>query len=72
VALNGLEGDAPWLSYTKDGVEQRIDADFIAGCDGFHGPSRKSIPAPLVREFERENRLAGSVFSRMCRPAIQN
>ena len=54
VALHDLESNAPWLTFTKDGVEQRVDADFIAGCDGFHGPSRKSIPAPLVREFERE------------------
>lgn len=54
VALHGLDGDAPYVTYTRDGAEQRIDCDFIAGCDGFHGPSRKAIPAPLVREFERE------------------
>ena len=54
VAIHGADSDAPAITYTKDGVEHRIDCDFIAGCDGFHGPSRKTIPAPLVREFERE------------------
>ncbi len=54
VAVHGIEGDAPYVTFTKDGVEQRIDAVFIAGCDGFHGPSRKVIPASAVREYERE------------------
>lgn len=53
VALHDVEGDRPFVTFTKDGAEQRIDADFIAGCDGFHGPSRKAIPAARVREFER-------------------
>lgn len=54
VAIHGVEGDAPYLTYTKDGEAHRIDAAFIAGCDGFHGPSRKAIPAAAVREYERE------------------
>ncbi|RYD68040.1 MAG: 4-hydroxybenzoate 3-monooxygenase [Sphingomonadales bacterium] len=54
VAIHGADSDAPALTYSKDGAVHRIDCDFIAGCDGFHGPSRKTIPAPLVREFERE------------------
>jgi p-hydroxybenzoate 3-monooxygenase len=54
VALHDLESDAPSVTYVKDGVEHRLHAEFIAGCDGFHGPSRKSIPAAKVREFERE------------------
>ncbi|HEX8486871.1 4-hydroxybenzoate 3-monooxygenase [Sphingomonas sp.] len=53
VALHDVDGDAPFVTYAKDGALQRIDADFIAGCDGFHGPSRKAIPAARVREFER-------------------
>ncbi|MDE2043309.1 MAG: 4-hydroxybenzoate 3-monooxygenase, partial [Alphaproteobacteria bacterium] len=40
-------------TYTKDGTKQRIDARFIAGCDGFHGPSRKAIPASAARNYER-------------------
>lgn len=54
VALHDLESDRPYLTFTKDGAEQRIEADFIAGCDGFHGPSRRAIPAARAREFERE------------------
>ena len=53
VALSGLDGDTPALTYMLDGAEQRIEADFIVGCDGFHGPSRKAIPPSVVREFER-------------------
>lgn len=54
VALHDIDGDAPFVTFTKDGAPARIDAQFIIGCDGFHGPSRKAIPASAVREFERE------------------
>ena len=54
VTLHDLESDAPSLTYVKDGATHRIEASFIAGCDGFHGPSRKAIPAHLMREYERE------------------
>ncbi|MFM5894064.1 MAG: 4-hydroxybenzoate 3-monooxygenase [Novosphingobium sp.] len=50
VALHDIESDAPYLTY---GDGQRIDARFIAGCDGFHGPSRKVIPASVARPFEK-------------------
>lgn len=53
VALHEIEGDAPFVTYVKDGATHRIDCAYIAGCDGFHGPSRKAIPASAVREFER-------------------
>jgi p-hydroxybenzoate 3-monooxygenase len=53
VTLHDIEGETPYVTFTKDGREQRIDARFIAGCDGFHGPSRKSIPPSAGREFER-------------------
>lgn len=53
VALHEIEGDAPFVTYTRDGETHRIDCAYIAGCDGFHGPSRKVIPASAVREFER-------------------
>ena len=43
VALHNIEGKAPYVTYQKDGAEHRIDARFIAGCDGFHGPSRQAI-----------------------------
>jgi len=53
VALHDIESDAPSVTFRKDGVEQRLTARFIAGCDGFHGPSRKAIPASVGREYER-------------------
>lgn len=53
VALHAVADDAPYVTYRKDGAECRIDARFIVGCDGYHGPSRKAIPASLGREVER-------------------
>lgn len=53
VALHGLEGHRPHVTFTHAGTDMRIDCDFIAGCDGFHGPSRRAIPASVLREFER-------------------
>ena len=47
-----LKSDAPYVTCTKDGAEHRIDRDFVAGCDGFHGVSRRSIPAAAA--FRRE------------------
>jgi p-hydroxybenzoate 3-monooxygenase len=52
VALHDIESDAPFITFTKDGKEQRIDAHFICGCDGFHGPSRQAIPASVGKPFE--------------------
>lgn len=53
VALHDIESDAPAVTFRKDGTEHRVTARFIAGCDGFHGPSRKAIPASVGREYER-------------------
>jgi p-hydroxybenzoate 3-monooxygenase len=53
VALHAIESDAPWLSFTHEGRARRLDARFIVGCDGFHGPSRRAIPASVGRVFER-------------------
>jgi len=54
LAIHDADGTAPSISYVKDGVTHHVAADFIAGCDGFHGPSRKAIPAARARAFERE------------------
>ncbi len=53
VALHEIEGDAPFVTYRHGGEEHRIEARFIAGCDGFHGPSRQAIPASVGNSFER-------------------
>ena len=41
------------MTYVKDGTEHRVECDYVAGCDGFHGVSRKSIPDTVLREYER-------------------
>ena len=48
-----FDGAAPYVTYKKDGVEHRIDCDFIAGCDGYHGVSRKSVPGEALATYER-------------------
>ena len=53
VAIHDMKSDAPYITYEKDGVAQRIDCDYVAGCDGYHGVSRKSIPADVLTEYER-------------------
>lgn len=53
VALHDAETDRPFVTFTKDGEAHRLDCDFIAGADGFHGPSRKSISPDRLRVFEK-------------------
>ncbi len=53
VTPHGLDGGKPYVTYVKDGREHRLDCDFVAGCDGFHGVSRTMIPKASLREFER-------------------
>ena len=54
VALHDLEGPRPRIRFTKDGRPQEIECDYIAGCDGFHGVSRPSIPPAAINYFERD------------------
>ncbi|WP_413711595.1 4-hydroxybenzoate 3-monooxygenase [Rhizobium sp. Rhizsp82] len=53
VTPHDFDGETPYLTYEKDGITHRIDCDFIAGCDGFHGASRKAVPASAIRTFEK-------------------
>jgi len=53
VALHELAGTSPRVSYRHQGVAHEVACDFIAGCDGFHGVSRRSIPASALKIFER-------------------
>jgi p-hydroxybenzoate 3-monooxygenase len=53
VALHGFDGDKPYVTYTHGGQAQRLDCDFIAGCDGYHGVSRASVPAGAIQTFEK-------------------
>ncbi|MCG7364010.1 4-hydroxybenzoate 3-monooxygenase [Roseomonas sp. ACRSG] len=53
VALHDLEGEAPFVTYRANGESHHLDCDYIAGCDGYHGVSRASIPAGILRSFEK-------------------
>lgn len=51
VALHDIDSDSPSVTYTHKGQAHVVECDFIAGCDGFHGVSRQSIPESSRREF---------------------
>jgi p-hydroxybenzoate 3-monooxygenase len=53
VSLHGVDGARPSVHFTHRGKAQAIACDFIAGCDGYHGISRPSIPAAALRTYER-------------------
>ncbi|MET0879607.1 MAG: 4-hydroxybenzoate 3-monooxygenase [Tardiphaga sp.] len=53
VSLHDFDGTSPVVRYVKDGISHEIACDFIAGCDGFHGVSRQSVPAGAVKTYER-------------------
>ena len=53
VVIQGADTEAPHITYTVEGNARRIDCDFIAGCDGFHGVSRQTIPLEVRREYEK-------------------
>ncbi|WP_175798591.1 4-hydroxybenzoate 3-monooxygenase [Burkholderia ambifaria] len=54
VALHDVEGEHPFVTFKHaDGRADRIDCDYVAGCDGFHGIARQTIPAERLNTFER-------------------
>ena len=53
VTLHDIDSDRPRVIYRCEGAERQVFCDYIAGCDGFHGVSRLSIPASSLSTFER-------------------
>jgi p-hydroxybenzoate 3-monooxygenase len=53
VELVNITAGKPRVRYTTNGIPHEIECDFIAGCDGFHGVSRRSIPAHILKTYER-------------------
>ncbi len=53
VQLHALTSNRPYVTFEKDGETIRLDCDYIAGCDGYHGVSRQSIPADVLETHER-------------------
>lgn len=52
-ALEGLDGDRPLIRFVHEGEEVELSCDFVAGCDGFHGVGRRSVPDGAASVFER-------------------
>jgi p-hydroxybenzoate 3-monooxygenase len=53
VIIHDAKSERPSISFVSHGENCRVECDFIAGCDGFHGVSRQSIPAGVLKEYER-------------------
>ena len=53
VQPHDMRTDAPYVTFDKEGESVRLDCDYIAGCDGFHGVARQSIPSDVLKIFER-------------------
>ncbi len=53
LSLHDIEGDRPRLQFVEQGQSFELTCDWVAGCDGFHGPCRTTIPSPQLRTFER-------------------
>jgi len=54
VSVHDVTGARPKIRFSHNGKAQEIDCDFIAGCDGFHGICRPSIPDGVLSTFERD------------------
>ncbi|RMH42753.1 MAG: 4-hydroxybenzoate 3-monooxygenase [Alphaproteobacteria bacterium] len=53
VAIHDADGTSPHVTFTKGGRTSRVDCDFVAGCDGYHGVSRQTIPRDRRQVFEK-------------------
>jgi p-hydroxybenzoate 3-monooxygenase len=53
VGIEGFERDAPIVRYRQDGRGHELHCDYIAGCDGYHGVCRRTVPAAAIQTFER-------------------
>ena len=53
VTVESFDSQQPSVSYLRDGVRHRVEADFIAGCDGFHGVCRATVPAAAITLHEK-------------------
>jgi p-hydroxybenzoate 3-monooxygenase len=53
IALDGLRGDTPAVTFTTGGATETLECDWIAGCDGYHGVTRQAVPDGVLSTFER-------------------
>ena len=71
VALAGLDGVAPTISFTEGGVRRELHCDIVAGCDGFHGISRDHVPDGVATYYEREYPFAWLGILAQARPSSE-
>jgi len=69
LSIHGLTSDAPSVHFVADGQACALQCDFIAGCDGFHGPCRPSVPPSALRVYERSYPFAWLGILARARPA---
>lgn len=53
LALHDIDSSSPFVTYTRESETHRLECDFIAGCDGYHGPSKRAVPEGVRREYEK-------------------
>lgn len=53
VSIHDVAGDAPYVLFEKNGEQQKLECDYVAGCDGFRGISRQTIPGDILQTFEK-------------------
>ena len=53
VSLHDFDGDKPFVTFTHNGTQHHLDCQIIAGCDGYHGVSRASVPAGAIHSYEK-------------------
>ncbi|MGC1212737.1 MAG: 4-hydroxybenzoate 3-monooxygenase [Micromonospora sp.] len=70
VRLDGLDTDSPVIRFRRDGREEELHCDFVAGCDGFHGVSRGSVPDGVLTTYERTYPFAWLGILAAARPAV--
>ncbi|MEZ5342159.1 MAG: 4-hydroxybenzoate 3-monooxygenase [Acidimicrobiales bacterium] len=54
VVVTDVLSSRPAITFQANGVAERIDADYVVGCDGYHGAARQAIPSTVLRTFEKE------------------
>ncbi len=53
VAFHDVTTSRPSVTFTRHGQDHRIEADYVVGCDGFHGPAKNAIPSDVLRRYEK-------------------
>lgn len=69
--LDGLDSPDPVVHYRRDGRDEQLRCDFVAGCDGFHGVSRGAVPDGVLTSYERAYPFAWLGVLAAAAPAVE-